>query len=530
MATLVNAVQNNSKLVAKLNSSICAHFTNIEKSLDTLINKYQELNTATVNAIDVASLKAVTSQINKAAGAFDEIGASIKEVHEKQKKLSDETSKGGKTSSIFSKIGKSDIFKKGKDELVEWIKSTDQYAAVRERLKAMGTEWLSSDSGVKVTNAINNALNMMANVIERVAGIALILASVIVDNWGWIAPIIFGIAGAILAYNAALFINNAWTDISKGIQLAAAFAKAIFTGATKAQTVATKDATIAQKGLNTVILNNPIMRIISIIIILIAIFYTVVGAINTFAGTSVSAAGLIAGAFAVLGAFVWNTIVGVINAIIQFLWTRFVEPWIGIIEWIINIFNGGFNSFGDAVMNLIGNIISWFLSLGKIVTKIIDAIFGTNWTDGLNSLQDNVLKWGKNDNAITIDRKTPTIDSRINYTNAWDAGYKWGQGIESKFDMTNYLGGLEGIKTGVDNTAGNTAAMRNTVDINEENLVYMRDIAEQEVVNRFATAEIKVDMTNHMAVNNDMDLDGVVAYLGERLNQEMQIAAEGVHI
>ena len=57
----------------------------------------------------------------------------------------------------------------------------------------------------------------------------------------------------------------------------------------------------------------------------------------------------------------------------------------------------------------------------------------------------------------------------------------------------------------------------------------MRDIAEREVVNRFTTAEIKIDMTNHNNINSDLDIDGVVERIGEKLAEEVNISSEGVH-
>ena len=108
----------------------------------------------------------------------------------------------------------------------------------------------------------------------------------------------------------------------------------------------------------------------------------------------------------------------------------------GLIEFVLNAANGGFNSFGDAVANLVGNIISWFLSLGKVVTTIIDAIFNTNWTAGLSSLQSKVISWGKNENAITLDRNVNLFD-RVAYSDAFSAGYNWGSNLFSSdlFDI-----------------------------------------------------------------------------------------------
>lgn len=74
----------------------------------------------------------------------------------------------------------------------------------------------------------------------------------------------------------------------------------------------------------------------------------------------------------------------------------------------------------------------------------------------------------------------------------------------------------------------NTKGIKDSVDISAEDLKYMRDIAEQEVINRFTTAEIKVDMKNDMNVSSSMDLDGVVAYLEDKLTETLNLVAEGV--
>lgn len=240
--------------------------------------------------------------------------------------------------------------------------------------------------------------------------------------------------------------------------------------------------------------------------------------------------------------FIVNTGVGLLNGLIQLVWTIFVSPFISIIEFVLNAANGGFDSFGGAVANLIGNIISWFLSLGMVVTKIIDAIFGTDWTAGLTSLQNNVLAWGKNENAITLDREAPTIDYRISYGDAYDKGYDWGQGVEDK--VSNFFGGIGNIgDTGdlgsygsasdmannIADIAGDTSSISDSLDVSEENLKYLRDIAEQEAINRFTTAEIKVDMSGMSnTVHNTNDLDGIVDGLTTRVLEAMDVVKQGV--
>ena len=205
--------------------------------------------------------------------------------------------------------------------------------------------------------------------------------------------------------------------------------------------------------------------------------------------------GFIGGAVSVVAAAIINTVVGLVNGIIQIVWS-FVSPFLSIIEWILNVTNGGFNSFGGAVANLIGQIISWFLDLGKVVTKIIDAIFGTDWTSGLESLQDKVLEWGKNDGAITLSRDAPTIDYRIGYNNAWDAGYSAGTDLAnmlSDVSISNaaaapYTPQIDSITTSVSN-------IEKSVKMSDEDLQSLIDMAERRYVN-------KINLTSQTPVIN----------------------------
>ncbi len=67
------------------------------------------------------------------------------------------------------------------------------------------------------------------------------------------------------------------------------------------------------------------------------------------------------------------------------------------------------------------------------------------------------------------------------------------------------------------------------MDIAQEDLKYLRDIAEQEAVNRYTLAEVKVEQTNHNNINGSMDLDGVVSGLTDAVNEAVANITEGVH-
>ena len=372
--------------------------------------------------------------------------------------------------------------------------------------------------------------------------VAGIIGRAISDNWSIIEPIMWGVIAVLSVYEGYLALTNGIELISKGIKIASCVAAYAHAAATGIEVTATAAATAAQYGFNTALLACPITWIIIAIIALIAVFYMVVAWINKIQNTSISATGIICAAFAFAGTVIWNTVIGILNAIIQSAWSTFVEPFLGIIEWVLNATNGGFDSFGGAVANLIGQIISWFLSLGKVVTQIIDAIFGTDWTSGLSSLQDSVISWGKSNTAITIDRNAPELNGRIAYSDAINVGYQFGQGIDKKvsgvFDGINNpfdgVGGAQdtwdGIHNNTGDTAGNTAAMADSMDVLDEDLKYMRDAAEQEVINRFTLAELKVDVKNSNTLTKKTDFDDMGRALSMFTSEFLASAAEGGHI
>ena len=382
--------------------------------------------------------------------------------------------------------------------------------SINQQFESMPMTW--GQVWTNITNKLYMATVPVLKVINMLA-----------NNWEVLEPIVIGLATAIGIYTAGLIAYNTVKGISALLEGVHAAAQMMSTGATFA-------ATAAQYGYNAALLACPLTWILLIIIAVIAAIYAVIAVINKVTGKTISATGVIVGSLLTALAFIWNTIVGVLNAIIQAVWSIFVEPFLGIIEWILNVCNGGFDSFGGAVANLIGQIISWFLSLGKIVTVIIDAIFGTDWTAGLTSLQDKVISWGKSEDAITLDRSSESMMlSRVEYGDAYNAGYDWGASLGDS--VSDGMGDLLGDDLGesVNEIAENTGKTADSVEVTSEDLKYLRDIAERDVVNRFTTAEIKVDMTNTNNISSNMDIDGIVEYLVVGVNEAMEKAAEGVY-
>lgn len=126
-----------------------------------------------------------------------------------------------------------------------------------------------------------------------------------------------------------------------------------------------------------------------------------------------------------------------------------------------------------------------------------------------------------------LDSKSADLRSKYTEFKSDAIAMKNGDGIDSLgFDT----GAGAGVADNIGKTAGNTAAAAGALAETKENLEYLRDIAEQEAINRFTTAEIKIDysgMTNQISSN--MDLDNVLDTLTVKFVEAVQMGAEGVH-
>ena len=397
------------------------------------------------------------------------------------------------------------------------------------------------------------AMLVLAGIVTSIFDMIGAIGTFAYENWSIISPIIWGIIGALAIYAAYLAITKAAELASAAGKIILCVASYAHAAATGAEASATAAATAAQYGFNTALLACPITWIIILIIALIALFYAAVAAVNKFAGTSVSATGIICGVFMVAAAFIGNLFVALINFVIDI----FVVLW-NFIAAFANFFGNVFNDPVGAIARLFFDLVDTVLSLLQSLASAIDTIFGSNlagavqgWRDSLGGWVDSTFGQGEEIMA-KLNAEDLHLD-RFEYSSAWDAGYSFGEGIDESIanfdpsslfdtnvpgagdyaDLSGYgsdLGGLGGIGSGVDDIAGNTGAIADSMDITEEDLKYLRDIAEQEAVNRFTTAEINIDQSGMQnTITNGMDLDGVISGLTEGVNEAIDSMAEGVH-
>ena len=405
------------------------------------------------------------------------------------------------------------------------------------------------------------ALAMVSTHLLNIMELVGMVGSFIGDNWSVIKPIIMGIVTALGLYYGAMLLYNTITGISTAITAAQSFAETVHAASLAMQTGATFTATAAQYGFNAALLACPLTWIILLIIAVIAVIYMVVAAINKLQGTTISATGVIVGVLTSAVAFIWNLFLALVDFILGCV-NYLVNPWIAFANFFGNLFNDPIAS----IIHLFGDMADNILGILESIAKAIDKVFGSNlagavqgWRSGLDSkIESAANKYGNGSYEEVAENLNLSSESlglkRWSYSDAYNTGYEWGAGAEeSVSNLFSGFGGLgdlggngineanlfngggyEGYDAGqipsnIADTAGNTASMKDSMDITSEDLKYLRDIAETEVVNRFTTAEIKVEMTNNNNISSDMDLDGMVDYLANGVNEAMEKAAEGVH-
>lgn len=392
-----------------------------------------------------------------------------------------------------------------------------------------------------VSNGVIGALAAIASVATVVLDLLINGASWVVDNWSWLSPVIYGVAAALGVYYGAQLAANTVGLISKGVHIAMAGAKMIQLAATGALTAATAAQTAEQYGLNAAMYACPLVWIIILIIALVALFYAAVAAVNKFAGTSVSATGIICGAFMAALAFIGNIFIA--------LWNVAAEVFVLIYNLVATVANFIGNVFNDpvgAVCRLFFDLADTVLGVLQALASAIDAIFGSNLAGAVQGWRDSLGGWvdetfGKGTEVMAKMSADDLKLDRFEYGAAFDLGYNFGEGIDSKvsglfdgsamdsmgaFDIGNTLDGIYG-NTG--DTAGNTAAMSDALDITEEDLSYLRDIAEREAINRFTTAEIHVEQHNENHISKDADLDGIMDAWANDFAEKLDVSEEGVH-
>lgn len=428
-----------------------------------------------------------------------------------------------------------------------WTSMQNKALSIFNPILTKINELANSELVGKITDGIVNGLAAIATIANVILDLMINVASVVVDNWSWLSPIILGVAAALGVYYGRLLLVKGAELASAAVSGVVAVAKGIMAAATMLVTGATWAQVTAQYGLNAAMYACPIVWIIILIIALVALFYAAVAAVNHFAGTSVSATGIICGAFMAALAFIGNIFVA--------LWNLVVDVFVMIYNLVATVANFIGNVFNDpvaAVARLFFDLADTVLSVLQALASAIDTIFGSNLSGSVQGWRDSLGGWvdstfGKGEEVMEKLNAEDLHLGRFEYGAAFDMGYEFGQGVEDTvgglfdfsamdsmgaadgLDAFNLGNTLDGIYGNTGDTAGNTAAMSDALDIAEEDLAYMRDIAEREAINRFTTAEIKVEQHNENHISKDTDLDGIMDAWANDFAEKLDVSEEGVH-
>lgn len=411
----------------------------------------------------------------------------------------------------------------------------------------------SSEAFQSFVNGAIEAMATLANIVLNIFDLIGQVGGFIADNWSIISPIVYGVVAAMGLYTAAIIANNTVQGISSAIKGIAALQASVHAAALMMESGATFTATAAQHGLNAALLACPITWIILLIIALIAVIFAVCNAIAKMTGIANSGFGVITGGINVviqffknLGLTVANIALGIGNAIAAL----------------------GSNMM-TAFHNAIASVQSWFYDLLSTACSVIAGIAAElnklpfvefDYSGITSAAADYAAKsaaaaGSKEDYTSISDAFSEGMSTFDTFQSGWasdafNAGAAWGDGIADKVsnfslsdifgstdipNVEDYTSGFEdviansGIGDGVGSIADDTGAIKDSMDITEEDLKYLRDIAEQEAVNRFTVAEVKIEQTNNNNISSDMDLDGIVSGLDDAMGEAIEIITEGVH-
>ena len=364
---------------------------------------------------------------------------------------------------------------------------------------------------------IGKLTSVLSSSIELIAG----MGAAIYDNWSLIAPVLGTVVAGITAYNIALGVIAVKTAIVKGATLAYNLALIAQNTLHGVNNTALITSTAAQWGLNAAMLACPITWIVAGIMLTVGALYLGVAAFNKFTGATISATGIITGAIYGIGAHIYNMIATSVNMFIsftEFLANIFTHPVVAIKRLFINM--------GLSIINII-----------KSTMSIVDKIIDTGISDKLSDIESNLKVKLE---ATTVegyrDFKTAT-DGRLDYMKLKDTGeavtkgYKTGENLSNSLSLTSNLGLNSGMmdqtNSYLSQISGNTAKTNTSLDLTKEELKYMRDLAEQEVINRYTTASMKVEVSNNNNISNSLDIDEVAGMLTNKLVESAATVAEG---
>ena len=366
-----------------------------------------------------------------------------------------------------------------------------------------------------LTESVTSAIQTLAGGAVQALNLMGQAAVFVRENWSWLGPIILGVVAAVMAF-----------------------------------TVATTAQSVAMGLLNAVMNANPIILIVSAIIAVVA---AIVAWIHHVGGLKVA----------------WLTCVNIVLSRVDMLKLGFAVAW-NAIQNGIDTMQYGFEAFKAGVLNAIGNLkVKGLTLLQDFINGAIDRV--NAFIETVNQIAGTSIETVAHVEFATsaaveeeANQKQRAADlAALKEKNAADKQDRQQQlaeqqrqadraRMERQADIAvakaeaeekknakktaeegNYnpeAASVGDIAGNTGKTAANTAAIADSMDIMDEDLKYMRDAAEQEIINRFTLAELKVDVNNNNTLTKKADFEDLGAFMNTFTSGVLAAAAEGGHI
>lgn len=407
------------------------------------------------------------------------------------------------------------------------------FVPISKQLNALAN---SQEMQALVENAIL-AVNVLSTAVVQLFQLLGSAGSFVYDNWSVLSPVILGVAGVIGVYTAATKGAALATAFFTGIQRGFAAVQTIVSvgyGVLTGSTVAASDATLL---FNSSLLACPLTWLLMIMIAVVAVIYGIVAAFNKWKGTTISATGIIAGAFYGLWAFIQNILI------------EWQNIFANVANFIMNCFHDPVSAVKILFYDMAITVVGYIETMARAIEDVINKIPGVevNITGGLENFKN-----------ILISKANAAKDKAqwVEYVEKWEykdigkqvtKGYQdgdafqadakdwlkdtFGAGLGNIGYVPNISAAVEdgGIGDNVKNIADNTAKVADSslLNMGASDFDFIKAMAEQKYFDK--KVEIQVSMTNNNSINSELDLDGIIGTLADGLEEKMAVMAEGAY-
>ena len=333
-------------------------------------------------------------------------------------------------------------------------------------------EWLDTPQGMSFLLTIATVIEWITNGLVFMGNIVGTVASLFIENWDFISMMLLGVSAVL----AGVLIPKLWAMVPPLIAQASAW----------------------------IVMNYPILMVIGSVIL----FMTM---LHSMGITTEQIIGTVTGIFFGLYAFLYNLVADIWNLFAvfgEFLGNFCNDP----LAATVRLFIG----FADTVLGILESI-----------ANAMDALFGSSMSDTLAGWRSNMQSWADDtfgEQAVTIERMEK-LDVADNFNKGYDFGVDLSNGATQIFEELTTSMNSMGFEGGYIDSVG---SIEDTVDVSNEDLEIMRELAEMESIQNFVTLTPKVNIKTG-PVSKDVDIDEIVRRIEKSIEEEMEASTKEVY-